>query len=112
MFNLQGIDRRTALKTGGGSALAAVLASCVKADGTVEDYTPKGDLKQSVCAWCYPKLSRVELAKHGVKMGLKSVELLSAEEFLKIKPSGLTCAMLTPKGNSITEPGRPEATHS
>ena len=36
-------------------------------------------------------------------MGLKSVELLSAEQYLTIKPTGLTCAILTPKGNSITD---------
>jgi hydroxypyruvate isomerase len=102
MLNMQNVDRRNALKTAGASAAAAVLASCVKADGTVEDYKPKGNLKQSVCAWCY-RQKPTELAARGAKMGLKSVELLSAEDFLKIKPSGLTCAMLTPKGNSITD---------
>ncbi len=102
MLHLQAIDRRTALKTVGGSAVAAVLASCVKADGALEDYTPKGNLKQSVCSWCY-RQKPLDLSKHGVKMGLKSVELLSAEDFLKIKPTGLTCAMLTPKGNSIPD---------
>ena len=53
MFNIRNVDRRTALKTAGAAAAAAMIASCVKADGTVEDYQPKGNLKQSVCAWCY-----------------------------------------------------------
>ncbi|HEV8059578.1 MAG TPA: TIM barrel protein [Gemmataceae bacterium] len=102
MLNARNVNRRTVLKTAGASAAAAMIASCVKADGTVEDYKPKGNLKQSVCAWCY-RLSPADLAAHGVKMGLKSVELLSAEQFLTIKPTGLTCAILTPKGNSITD---------
>ena len=81
MFNERTLNRRTALKTAGASAAAAVIASCVKADGKVEDYQPKGNLKQSVCAWCY-RLPPAELAAQGAKMGLKSVELLFAKQFL------------------------------
>jgi hydroxypyruvate isomerase len=111
MFNSKTIDRRTILKTAGASATAALVASCVKADGTVEEYKPKGSLKQSVCAWCY-RIEPADLAAHGAKMGLKSVELLSAEQFLTIKPSGLTCAVLTPKGNSISDGLNRPANHA
>jgi hydroxypyruvate isomerase len=102
MFHRKIVNRRTALQTAGASAVAAFVASCVKADGTVADYQPRGNLKQSVCAWCYHLKPEV-LAANGAKMGLKSVELLTADQFLKIKPSGLTCAVLTPKGNSIVD---------
>jgi hydroxypyruvate isomerase len=105
------INRRTVLKSAGASAAAAVIASCVRADGKVEDYKPKGNLKQSVCAWCY-KLPPAELAANGAKMGLKSVELLKAKEFLTIKPTGLTCAILTPDGNSITDGLNRTANHA
>ena len=79
MFNRKTIDRRTILKTAGASATAALIASCVKADGTVEDYKPKGNLKQSVCKWCY-RVKPADSGRSRHKMGLKSVELLTAEE--------------------------------
>jgi hydroxypyruvate isomerase len=100
MFNQRTMNRRTVLKTAGASAAAAMIASCVEADGTVAEYSPKGNLKQSVCKWCY-QLGAADLASKGAKMGLKSVELLSAKEVLAIKSTGLTCAVLTPEGNSI-----------
>src|SRR5205807_1431595 len=59
--------------------------------------------KQSICRWCYGGIKLDVLAHEAVKLGYKSIELLSAEEYLTIKPLGLTCSMLTPKGNSISD---------
>jgi hydroxypyruvate isomerase len=96
------VDRRVVLQSAAASAFAAVAATCVRADGQIEEYKPKGNLKQSVCAWCY-KQTPLELATLGKRMGLKSVELLTMDQFKTIKGSGLTCAILTPPGNSITD---------
>jgi hydroxypyruvate isomerase len=111
MFQRKFVNRRTVLQSAAASATAALVASCVKADGTVQEYKAKGNLKQSVCAWCY-RMKPEELAAKGAKMGLKSVELLEAPQFLKIMPSGLTCAVLTPKGNSISDGLNRPANHA
>jgi hydroxypyruvate isomerase len=82
-------DRRTALKAGA-ATLGALTANYVVAG---EDPKPKGRLKQSVCKWCY-KMPLEQLAAAAAKIGYRSVELLSPAEVLKIKPLGLTCAVL------------------
>jgi hydroxypyruvate isomerase len=54
----------------------------------------KNNIKQSICRWCYGNIPLGELAKIALSLGYKSVELLSQKEFLEIKDTGLTCAML------------------
>ncbi len=94
------LNRRSVLKAAG--AVGALAVSGVHVLGN-ESAKPKGNLKQSLCRWCYNKLPLEQLAAEAKKMGYQSIELLSAEEYLKIKPFGLTCAMLTPRGNSIPD---------
>jgi hydroxypyruvate isomerase len=55
---------------------------------------PKGNIRQSICRWCYGRIPLAKLAGEAVNMGYKSIELLSQKEFLEIKSTGLTCAML------------------
>jgi hydroxypyruvate isomerase len=88
-------DRRTALQALGVGALAAVGSSSVRADTpAAEPYKAKGNIKQSICRWCYGRIPLEKLAAEAVKLGYKSIELLTIEEYQQIKPSGLTCAML------------------
>ncbi|HEV3078503.1 MAG TPA: TIM barrel protein [Gemmataceae bacterium] len=88
-------DRRTMLQALGTGALAAVGASSVRAESpAAEPYKPKGNIKQSICRWCYSRIPLEKLAAEAVKLGYKSIELLTIEEYQQIKPSGLTCAML------------------
>jgi hydroxypyruvate isomerase len=91
-------SRRSVLQTVGAGALGALAAS--KADAEPPP-TPKGNLKQSVCRWCYSKIPLEELAAASAKIGFKSVELLSIEECKAIKPFGITCAMM--RCRSISE---------
>jgi hydroxypyruvate isomerase len=60
------------------------------------DETPKikGNIKQSVCRWCYGRIPLEKLATAAKKMGYQSIELLLPDEYLKIKPLGMTCAMI------------------
>jgi hydroxypyruvate isomerase len=53
-----------------------------------------GNIKQSVCRWCFSKIPLETLAGEAVRLGYKSIELLGAEEYRTIKPLGLTCAMV------------------
>jgi hydroxypyruvate isomerase len=84
------LDRRTALKVAGAAALGAVTTPRLVAD----EVATKAGLKQSVCRWCYGKIPIETLAAECVKLGYKSIELLGPPDVLKIKPMGLTCAVL------------------
>jgi hydroxypyruvate isomerase len=86
-------NRRSVLQAAGAGLLGALAAPSVRADR--QEHPIKGNIKQSVCRWCY-KMPLEKLAAEAAKMGYKSIELLSAEEYKVVKPYGLTCAMLTP----------------
>jgi hydroxypyruvate isomerase len=59
----------------------------------------KGRIKQSVCLWCYngfmsrTKMSLDQFAAACAKMGLKSIELTSPDQWPTLKKHGLICAM-------------------
>ncbi|MHC4148783.1 MAG: hydroxypyruvate isomerase family protein [Planctomycetota bacterium] len=79
-----------------GAAVAAVAGMALpgSASAGVERVVKNGRINQSVCRWCYGKLSLDELCAAAAKMGLKSVELLNPEELPIVKKYGLVCAML------------------
>ena len=54
-----------------------------------------GKINQSVCQWCYNKISLEELCAASAAMGLKSVELLKPTDFATVKKHGLICAMVS-----------------
>jgi hydroxypyruvate isomerase len=53
----------------------------------------RGRIRQSVCKWCYPKLSVEELCAAAQALGLESVELLGPESYETVKRYGLRCAV-------------------
>ncbi|MCG3126380.1 MAG: hypothetical protein CHACPFDD_01215 [Phycisphaerae bacterium] len=53
----------------------------------------KGNLKQSVCRWCYGGMPLEELCRNAAAMGIQSVELLSENEWAAPKKFGITCAV-------------------
>jgi len=83
--------RRSVLQAAGAGAVATFAGSSLHADQSTK---PKGNIKQSVCRWCYGKIPLEKLAAEVVKIGFQSIELLSPEEFKVIKPFGLTCAVM------------------
>ena len=89
-------NRRSVLQTAGAGLLSALAAPSARADRQ-QTHPIKGNIKQSVCRWCYSKIRLEDLAAEAAKMGYKSIELLSADEYKVVKPYGLTCAMLSPK---------------
>src|SRR5215467_3084053 len=86
-------DRRVLLKTAAGGLAGNLLASDLSAAVSEQSGKINGNLKQSVCKWCYKDMSVEELAREGARIGLKSVELLTPEEWPVLKKYGLTCAM-------------------
>jgi hydroxypyruvate isomerase len=88
------LSRRTALKIAAGAVAAASPAAWA------DDPKPaNGRLNQSICRWCYGKIPLEQLATAATKIGYKSIELLMPDDVLKIKPMGLTCAVLTVGGS-------------
>jgi hydroxypyruvate isomerase len=93
-------SRRNVLRAVGAGALGALAAPRLAArlvDPPQPAEAPRqvnGNIKQSVCRWCYAKIPLRDLAAGAARLGYKSVELLSPREYLEIKPLGLTCAMI------------------
>ena len=72
-----------------------MTSSSLKANPrTGEPHKPNGNIKQSICRWCYGQIPLETLATEAVKLGFKSIELLTIDEYKATKPFGLTCAML------------------
>ncbi len=87
------ITRRTAMGVMAGATGAAAVAGATGARAA--DATAlKGNLKQSVCRWCYAKMDLEGLCRNAAEIGLKSVELLDVEELDVPLRHGLTCAMV------------------
>jgi hydroxypyruvate isomerase len=84
------VSRRSALKAAGVGFGALAAASLHAAD---EPRKPNGNIKQSVCAWCY-KRPPEKLAAEAKAIGYQSVELLGYEDIKKVKAVGLTCAVM------------------
>ena len=67
-----------------GTALASSSLSWgqEKAQAPAESPTPrKGNIKQSVSRWCYPKMTLDELCAYSAQIGLKGVDLLEVAEW-------------------------------
>jgi hydroxypyruvate isomerase len=84
-------DRRSVLRAAGLGAAGALAVASLRAD---EPAKVNGNINQSICRWCYGRIKLEDLAQSAVKIGYKSIELLLPNEYLKIKPFGLTCAMI------------------
>jgi hydroxypyruvate isomerase len=53
----------------------------------------KGRIRQSVCQWCYPKMTVDELCAYAAQIGLKGVDLLQPQDYETPKKYGLICTM-------------------
>ncbi|MGC1274650.1 MAG: TIM barrel protein [Planctomycetaceae bacterium] len=55
----------------------------------------KGRLKQSVCRWCFGKMSVEDLAAAAKQIGLVAIDLLKPNDFETVKKHGLVCSMVS-----------------
>ncbi len=55
----------------------------------------------STCKWCYSSIPLEELCERGQDIGLKSIELLTVDDWPTLKRYNMTCAMGTLDGFSI-----------
>ena len=59
-----------------------------------------GQIKHSVCRWCYDKIPFETFAQEVKKLGITSIELCGPSEWPVLKKMGLTCAL--PWGEGLT----------
>ncbi|MCB9769554.1 MAG: TIM barrel protein [Candidatus Omnitrophica bacterium] len=85
------LTRRNALSLMTAAGTAVLVSSQEKSHA--EETPLKGNLKQSVCRWCYKGIELDDLAREAAAIGLKSVELLGPEEWPIVQKHGLICAM-------------------
>ena len=87
-------DRRTIVKAAGAGMVAA-LGGPLDAGARRRAPAVKGNIKQSVCRWCYGDIPLEKLAAEAKRIGYQSIELVTPQEFPTVKAAGLTCAMLS-----------------
>ena len=100
------LNRRKAIKAIA-SGTAAAFMTPIKIDGSSVankmSNNLKGNINQSVCAWCFPKSTLEELAIAGKEMGLIGIDLVSPKGWATLKKYGLHSTMCTPEKYSLTE---------
>jgi hydroxypyruvate isomerase len=87
-------DRRSVVKAAGAGAVAILGGPLVRLRAQ-ETQAAGGNIKQSVCRWCYGDIPLEKLAAEAKRIGYRSIELVTPAEFPKVKAAGLTCAMLS-----------------
>jgi hydroxypyruvate isomerase len=93
--------RRTMLRGMAGAAAIGAVWPLAEMGWAAE---LKGRIKQSVCLWCYndylrtAKIDLDQFAAACARMGLKSIELTTPEQWPTLKKHGLICAMSTSHG--------------
>ncbi|HEV3262543.1 MAG TPA: TIM barrel protein [Gemmataceae bacterium] len=88
-------SRRSVLQAAGAGVVGTLAAPLLGAEPKRQAAArPKGNIRQSICRWCYDNIPLDKLAAGAAKMGYKSIELLFPEEYKVVKAHGLTCAMI------------------
>jgi hydroxypyruvate isomerase len=87
------MTRRSAFETLAVGALAVSAQSAAPL---------KGRLKQSVCRWCYSKMSLDDLCQAAARIGLKGIDLVDYKEWPTVQKYGLVPSM-TPGAGTIAD---------
>jgi hydroxypyruvate isomerase len=87
------MNRKQALKSmAAGVAGSMALTEFARGMSAVPEAL-KSNINHSVCQWCYSSMPLEELVKASKEIGIKSVELLNADQWQIAIKHGLTCAM-------------------
>ncbi len=89
---MSSISRRRMLQ---GALAGAALASSSQIARSLSGpaIQRKGRIQQSVCQWCYPKISVDDLSAYSAHIGLKGVDLLNPDQYEIPRRYGLICTM-------------------
>ena len=94
---IQSFSRRSALKTIAGSTAAVGAALTTPSLGQAAEGNDKlkGNIRHSVCKWCYGSSGLDKLAAKAASLGMESVELLDPPDFPTMRKHGLSCAIVS-----------------
>jgi hydroxypyruvate isomerase len=103
-----GVRRRDLLRGAGVLAAGATTMRFAQAQDaaplavTATKPITNGNIKQSVCKWCFPKISLQQMAQEASKIGLVGIDLLGPNDFATLKEHGLVCTMVSnPRKNGL-----------
>jgi hydroxypyruvate isomerase len=104
------LTRRGLLQSAAGLAATAAVADFASPAASASP-DQSGRINQSVCRWCYGKISVEDLSVAAKKMGLVGIDLLGPKDFPTIKEHGLICTMVTshPLSDGLCDPKYQEA---
>jgi len=91
------LTRRSALTALAAAPGGLLLGASARAEDAPQPL--KGNIKHSVCKWCYKDMTLDELAGHAAAMGIQGIDLLGADDWPAIQKHGLTCPMAAGPGN-------------
>ena len=94
-MNSSKFSRRTALKSIAGSTAAVGAVLSTPSLGQAAEGKVKGNIRHSVCKWCYGSTGLEKLAAKAASLGMESVELLNPPEFATVQKHDLICAMVS-----------------
>lgn len=86
-------NRRSALKKIVGTAAIAPLAGFNFKNFNPQMPPLKGNIKHSVCKWCYNNIPLEDFCAATKKIGIQSVELLGPDDWPTLKKHGMDCAI-------------------
>jgi hydroxypyruvate isomerase len=87
------LTRKQTLKTLAATAAGATFLPEILSAMNLSQSSLKGNINHSVCQWCYSSMPLEQLVLNAKGMGIKSIDLLRAEEWSVTAKHGLTCAM-------------------
>ncbi|MEM6318020.1 MAG: TIM barrel protein [Bacteroidota bacterium] len=101
------MKRRTVIKNlaVGAGAMSLANQSCAASTNNeaIEEVSLKGNIKHSVCRWCYNGVPLEELIDASKDMGIQSIEITKPAEWELIVKAGLTVSMGTADFISLTD---------
>ncbi len=107
----QRLSRRTWLQSatalGAAGALGAPAGLGLATASPIAGRARKGRLNQSLCRWCYSKVSLEDLCSAATRLGLVGIDLLhTPEDFATLKKHGLVCTMVNsfPLSDGLCDP--------
>jgi hydroxypyruvate isomerase len=85
------MNRKQALKTMATGMAGAIALPALATE--LKSLTLKGNIRHSVCQWCYSDMPLEKLCEEAKAMGITSIDLLNSTQWATAARYGLTCAM-------------------
>lgn len=92
------MTRRAFVGASSASVITGLMGSTAAQASQAGDMQLKGNVKQSVCRWCFGSEPLADFARYCSSIGLKSIELVEPEDWPVLKEHGLICAMTPSHG--------------